>query len=521
MNAFVQKHSAVVTGVLSGFDRLVFRGTLRGLHGIPVMEQYLRTVGVLLKDFGKHVQRATGWIKQATIAQAAAAGRPLLYLPSAQTSKEDTAREIARRDGVTSGLLGVLSCVEVCRSFDIYRNRAAQRLQLVHRTRKCLHYYHYWEHPEYGFMHARLQTWFPFTIQVCLNGRDWLARQMDRAGLAYQQQDNCFPWIEDVERAQALLDEQRRTDWSKMLNGFAAALNPAHGAIFPNFHADYYWTAHQTEWATDVMFRSPQALAGLYPSLVRHGLATFGSPDVMRFLGRRVPAHGAVPGPFAGEVVTDLKTRPEGVRVKHRVNGNWLKMYDKQGRVLRVETVINDPTDFRAYRPKEGGPKDDLQWRVLRRGVADLHRRAAVSDAANQRYLDALADVDADLPLGQQLDRLSRPTSLNGCRCRGLNLWGDDAHLLATITRGEFVLNGFRNRDLRTHLYGPPASDRNEEKRRSARVSRLLRLLRAHHLIKKVPCSHRYELTDNGRLLLLALSAARNASPRKLTELAA
>ena len=214
-------------------------------------------------------------------------------------------------------------------------------------------------------------------------------------------------------------------------------------------------------------------------------------------------------------------TRPEGVRVKHRVNGNWLKMYDKQGRVLRVETVINDPTDFRAYRPKEGGPKDDLQWRVLRRGVADLHRRAAVSDAANQRYLDALADVDADLPLGQQLDRLSRPTSLNGCRCRGLNLWGDDAHLLATITRGEFVLNGFRNRDLRTHLYGPPASDRNEEKRRSARVSRLLRLLRAHHLIKKVPCSHRYELTDNGRLLLLALSAARNASPRKLTELAA
>ena len=130
--------------------------------------------------------------------------------------------------------------------------------------------------------------------------------------------------------------------------------------------------------------------------------------------------------------------------------------------------------------------KDDLQWRVLRRGVADLHRRAAVSDAANQRYVDALADVDADLPLGQQLDRLSRPTTWHGCRCRGLNLWGDDARLLAAITRGEFVRNGFRNRDLRTHLYGPPARDRNEEKRRSARVSRLLRLLRAHHLIKIV-----------------------------------
>jgi len=521
MNAFVQKHGAIVTGVLSGFDRVVFRGTLRSLFALPVMEQYLRTAGVLHKDFGKHVQRATGWIKQATIAQAKAAGRPLKYLSSAQTSKEEAAREIARQDGVTSGLICVLSCVEVCRSFDIYRNRETKRLDLVRRTRKCLHYYHYWEHPEYGFMHARLQSWFPFTIQVCLNGREWLARQMDRAGIAYRQKDNCFVWIEDVARAQALAAAQLQTDWATTLHRFAAALNPAHRAIFSNFRADYYWTAHQTEWATDVMFRRPQALADLYPSLVRHALTAFGSPDVMRFLGRRVPAQGVAPGGFDGEVVTDLKTRPEGVRVKHRVNGNWLKMYDKQGSVLRVETVLNDPTDFRVYRPKEGGPQGDLQWRALRRGVADLYRRAEVCHAANERYLDALAVADADQPLGRQLDRLCQPTTWKGQHLRGLNIWGADAPLLAAITRGEYLLNGFRNRDVREQLYGAQPSRAREQRKQAGRVTRLLRLLRAHGLIRKVPHTHRYLLSPCGRLLLAALSAARNASPRKLTELAA
>jgi hypothetical protein len=521
MNSFIQKHAKVVMGVLSGFDRLVLRGTLRDLFRVYVMERYLWFNQVLLKDFGRHVEGVTERIKQATVTMAQARNRPLRYLPSAQTSKEDVAREIAKKDGVTSGLICVLSCVEPCSSFEVYRNRETKKLDLERRIRKCLHYYHYWIDPEIGFMNARIQTWFPFTIQICLNGREWLSRSMERKGISYRQKGNCFVWIEDANLAQALMDEQLKTDWPRMLDGIAHALNPVHEEIFREFPQSYYWSVHQSEWATDVLFKSPGDLAALYTRLVRHGMATFGSGDVMRFLGRRVPSSGEVHARFQGEVVTDLRTRPEGVRIKHRANGNSIKLYDKQGSVLRVETTINDPSDFQVYRPKEGGRKEDLQWRKMRRGVADIHRRSQVSHASNERYLEALAEVDEETPLGLLMDRLCHPVTWKGKRHRGLNPWGSDLPMLEAIVRGEYALNGFRNRDLREHLYGAPSGDAQEKRQRSGRTTRHLRLLRAHGLIKKVSHTHRYVLTTRGHSILVALSAARNASPRKLTELAA
>ena len=124
----------------------------------------------------------------------------------------------------------------------------------------------------------------------------------------------------------------------------AAAAHPglAAGLVLEGRPLDAYWSAEQTEWATDVMFRDRAALAAVYPGLVRHGMLNLSCGDVMRFLGRKVPAHGGANGHFAGEAGSDLATRPEGVRLKHRVGANSVKVYDKQGSVLRVETTIND-----------------------------------------------------------------------------------------------------------------------------------------------------------------------------------
>jgi hypothetical protein len=99
------------------------------------------------------------------------------------------------------------------------------------RHREYLHLYHY-QHPLFGFMHARIQTWFPFSTQICLNGREWLARSMDSEGLHYVQRDNCFIWPEDPERTQQLMDQQARSAWPDLLDGIARSLNPAHRARF-------------------------------------------------------------------------------------------------------------------------------------------------------------------------------------------------------------------------------------------------------------------------------------------------
>lgn len=521
MQSFLTRHASEVKGVTSGFDRVRLRGTLRWLASVRGMMNYLSVISMKLVNFKEYAQQCTATIRAATIELASRAGRPLQYIPSSTTRKEDVAREIAARDGIERGLICVLTCVEPCYSYAIRKNREKKRLELDYGPSKCLHEYFYVQDPQLGMMHLRLQTWFPFTLHVCLNGREWLARQMTEAGIGFRQQDNCFVEVEDFARAQALLDQQLRINWGSLMNRLRKAYHPTHTQLFAQQPIPYYWSANESEWATDVVFRSPQALADVYPKLVRSAMLDVSGADVMRFLGRRMPQHGGVNRKFAGEVVSDVKTRVEGTRIKHRLNRNAIKMYDKQGQVLRVETTINDAHDLKVYRKAEGDPQSQKRWRPLRKGVADMYRRAKLSQAANERYLKRLSTADSDKTLGELTARLCQPVQWQGRRVRGLSpLSTDDNRLLQAVHRGEFAISGFRNRDLRTILYGE-ASDPAEVRRQSSRVTRQLRLLRAHGLISKISKTHRYQLTAQGQLVLAALFQAQQATPDKLSRLAA
>lgn len=530
MQGFIQRHAADVSGVLSGFDRVRLRGTLRWLSNVRGMYSFLQATGVLLKDFTRYAKGITERIRQRTVRDAEQAGRPVIYLPSSQDSKEAIAREIAERDGVREGLICVLTCVEPCAYHSVGPNRELKRLELRYGSGKCLHQYHYFQHPRLGFLHTRLQTWFPFTLHVCFNGREWLARQLDAAGSGYLRRDNCFAALADPVQAQKLMDGQLRVSWQSLMNRLTRQVHPLHQRLFRDPPNPYYWSISESEWATDVMFRSERSLAALYPRLIRHGISALSSVDVMRFLGHRTPAHGGVNGHFEGEVVTDLKARPEGVRIKHRAGRNSVKMYDKQGTVLRVETTLNDADALKVFRTTEAqaaqarrtGKPAKKQWRRLRRGVADLHRRAQLCQAANERYLETLAQVDDATPLGQLTAPLCQPITYQGRRVRALNpLGAEDARLLAAVCRGEFTLQGFRNRELRPLLFGETEVPPEQLRKQSAAVSRRLRLLRAHGLIAKISKTHRYQLTKLGRLAIPALLHAQQANASQLNHIAA
>jgi hypothetical protein len=161
-------------------------------------------------------------------------------------------------------------------------------------------------------------------------------------------------------------------------------------------------------------------------------------------------------------------------------------------------------------------------WQRLRRSIVDLAPRAEISRAANRRYLHAIASTQGNISLLEAARRLASPVRWQGRRYRAIHaLHPEDAALLQAISRGQWTLAGFRNRDIRCCLHPIAPADRAQLKRQSATTGRRLRLLRAHRLIRKMPRSQRYTLTAYGRNLLTTMIAAQQADSQKLAALAA
>jgi hypothetical protein len=426
-----------------------------------------------------------------------------LYLASSQGRKDQLVEKIAARDQITEGLVCVLACVEPCQSFEIHKNKDARLLELVSCPRKCRYFYLYYRHREFGLMHVRIQSWLPLDVQVYINGRSYLQKRLKKAGIDYRQCDNTFTFIGDVPRAQRMLDDLTRRNWPQTL---WKLVRPVMGGLLcrkgllPELPSGYYWTIRQSEYATDVMFKEGDYLKDVYPALCRHAMERLASPDVLRFLGQKHPGKREVTGSY--------QRRREGVRVKHCVGNNSVKMYDKAGSVLRVETTINDAGMFEVYRRAQGDGDSELRWRKMRKAVADIERRGVVGSQSNGRYLTALSAVHCPGRVEGVLDPVSRSRKVEGKAVRGLRpVSAEDAGLFAAVLRGEHAIRGITNRGIQEAIYPGGPADSKERRRRCAQVSHRLRLLRRHGLIHKVGVKRLYRLTPEGhRVMSVALS---------------
>jgi hypothetical protein len=500
MDAFVAKHEKSIRGVLSCFDRVLFRGYVPLMSGYA-MAEFLKLKQVQRRTLKPFLLTQAERVKKHALSMAAEAQRPHQYL-TGPTRKEELARQMAQRDGITEGLICVFSVLEPCRTFSLVWKEAHPFVKPA--WRKCLHLYFYFLDRQLGLIHVKVQTWFPFPIQVYVNGHEWLAHRLDRHGIAYRKQDNVFVHVSDLERAQQLADGFASVDWVRVLGRYARRVNPLLRDLLAPMQ--YYWVTAQAEYSTDVLFRSHQALEELMPRLLSYSTLYFEARDVMAFLGRKV--HGN----FQGDVVTDqvdfsqMPKRLPGRRVKHRMKRNWMKMYNKEGAVLRVETVINDPEEFRIRRRVRRHGRSVMAWVPLRKGVAFLSRYQEICGQCNRRYLDALAHVDDPTPAIRALDALSaRATTPDGRTVRPFNpVARQDRTLFEVLMSGENVLHGFTNRELREHLVrvGFPLAP--EAVKQPGQVTRLLHRLHIHQLVAKIPRSRRWRVSLNGRRVMAA-----------------
>jgi hypothetical protein len=494
---FVVKFSSLISWVVSCFDRVIFKGHLPISRAV----QFERFVDYELKvrraDFLKRI--APKWsdrIVEHSKRLAKKSHRPWEYYSGA-IDKDAWAKKQLGLFPVLHGLVGVLCVMEACPTFKLARGKDRPCFTPRKVPQRVLYYY--FVDKELGLMHVRLQTWAPFTCQVYANGHDYLARQLSKKGIAFAQVDNAFVHLGDAAAAQRCADRFAKLPWPKILERYARQVNPLLHAELKGL--THYWVIDQAEYATDVCFTSKYALAGLFQRLLAFALLTFSPKKIFCFLGRKWHDR------FDGEVHTHYKSVPEpGACIKHFMKRNWLKMYDKLAQLLRVETVINQPGEFKVLRDcRHRDGTTSLGWFAMCKGVGNMHHYQSHALACNQRYLEALAAVDDPTPAYDDLKKLTERQRHQGRSYAGFNpAREEDARLFAAVLAGDNIAQGFRNETIRAALYAEPKNHPLRQ-RHSAAVGRLLKRLNVRGLVAKVPRHRRWRVTQEGRRVLTDL----------------
>jgi len=517
LNRFITK----VKGVITGFDRIVFKGMLRPIMYADGMQYFLQSHDVLNKDFKAYaVRQSKAIVESAEEISKRLCGQGTEYISSSNERKEALAHKRQTETGIKEGLIGVWSCVESCNTFRSVFNPANKYPILRSEQSRCKHLYFYFDDPVYGFMSVRLQTWAPYEVQIALNGREWLKRSLDANLCGYGLSGNKFLHIDDYVLAQELLNGQLTADFEALLNGFLPSVFPLAHEILGN-GMDYYWTLWQSEVAKDYIFESVGALKPLMDNFLRYSLINGTGERILKYFGAPAKANGQPRSNSNPEIMSRANLWYDGLRVRHWNGKNSVKFYNEHN-VLRFETTMNDPAKYKIYRHAENQDKsEDKKLMPMRKGIADISVRAEVSKRIVDRFTEHMSAVEDKTRLGELLSGVSKPKTVKGKKVRAIEAFGKDQQLLRAISDPAFDVAGITNKQLRLKLKDTTWAKGMNDKQLSNRITRHLSLLRDHGLIKKLPNQSKYILTDNGRLFSSAVAAALGASVTDLLQFAA
>lgn len=494
----LEQNEKKINGKLETFDRMIINGYLRSLYIQGQFLYYLNQNNIKLVDFDKFAEQQTAslcnhintFIKENNV--------ELQYLNSGKISKDELARKQLLLSENKTGLIAAFSTVELCKTMTVKPNHNKKILEPVPRNTKCKHYYLYFNDEEFGWMFLKIQTWFPYNVQIYINGREYLSKIFDKENIKYEMYNNSFSYIENFERAQELADSILNKKISDSFDGLVNKINNLLPNIKEKLNCSYYWCIDQCEFATDINFKSCKDLNIFYKKLVETTYFTFSSEDIYSFFGRNVKHINK----FKGEIVSDLRNRDQGFRIKFKINSNQIKMYNK-GNNLRIEVTINNPKDFKILKEKDRiidheKLVKEKKWVPMGKSIANLYRYVEISKSISSRYIEALPTVNLNNISLEDLENISESKEIDGRKYSGFNILNKDTlKIFQEISKGEYLINGFTNKKIRKNLYNDPNNLKNIN-----RVTRLLSKLKAHGLIKKVANKNKYYVTTHGRNMI-------------------
>ena len=502
----IEKYNEKIKGQLSGFDRIIINGFSRQLNNKRQFLFYLIQNNCQLKDFKDFAEEHTKSLCNHIDKIVKDENRPTYYVQSPKVNKDEIARGLLQDNPIDKGLVCAISTMELCDTMTVKGNKETKKLEVTRRPTKCKYYYLYMIDDDFGWMYLKIQTWFPFNVQIYINGREYICAQLDKEGINYERYNNSLVNIDNIERAQEISDYLYNMSIERKFDG----LVKKYVNLLPRFEEHlghgYFWSVFECEYATDIMFNNRQDLENIFPSLVEKAFFTFKCDDIMSFFGRKLDWK------FQGEIVSDSRVRYQGFRIKHKMKSNQVKMYDKYS-CLRIETTINDPHEFKTWKydyDKDTGEviEGSGHWIPMGKSTSNLYRYAEISKATNLRYINALPlPVDIITPV-KEIEDISKTIEVNERKISGFNILSSETtKLLETIASGDFVVNGITNKNLRLKIF--KNEDYNSIKIRN-KTTRLLNKLKCHGIIKKVNHSSKYYLTTKGRKLTNSILLFKN-----------
>ena len=497
----IEQNKEKINGILETFDRMIINGYLLNLCNYRHFLFYLIQNNIKLVDFDKFAQKETETLCNHIDNYIKSNNVETIYLNSGKIDKNEIVMNELEKNPNKVGLISALSAVEICNTMTVKPNHETEKLEVTSRPTKCKHYYFYYNDEEFGLMYLKIQTWFPYNVQIYINGREYLSKLLDKNNIKYEMYNNSFSYIEDFSKAQNLADNILNQKISDSFDGLIKKINVHLPKIERIFSHSYYWCIDQCEFATDINFKSRNDLDLFYKTLVETTYFTFSSEDIYSFFGRNVNYINTLK---KGEIVSDLRNRYQGYRIKFKINNNQIKMYDK-GNNLRIEVTINNPKDFKVLKTKENDETGEIietkEWVPMGKSISNLYRYVEISKSITKRYIDALPNINTDeVPL-KEMEKISSRKKLNNRTYSAFNILNKDTlNLFYEISKGEYLINGFSNKMIRKNIYS-----NSENKFIINKTTRTLSKLKAHGIIKKVPRKNKYYLTTNGRNIISSI----------------
>jgi len=480
MEILTETYKSKISWVLSCYGRLIIPCTLPEISYGQGMTHYMYEHDIKIFDYPRFAEPLKDLIRANAERIAREQEVEIEFIRKTHIRKESIISEILKKRGDHPGIVHIISAMEACNTYKPWHDKASGKTFLKPDQSKCLHYYFYFIDEEVGLGYVRVPTWCPFRLQVYINGHNLLATELKKAGIAYTMIDNAFDSIEDAGKGQELSDKISIEKLHRKLDEFAWQFCP----VYKDFNLRYHWSVMQAEYATDIVFKNQEDLQQIYSELIATAIHTVKPENIATFLGQKLDPR------YQGEVGNDYHVRIEGSRIKHTMGSVSIKMYDKYSKILRIETTANDISFFKHFREvvhRDGSTSNDLA--PLKKNIYSLAFLTDNLKAANKRYLEFISAFDNKEVGRERLAKVTASKIENNRNYKGINFFNaNDLTILLAILHGEFNISGFRNKNLQRILGF-----------NGGKISRLIKRLRIHGLIKKATDSYKYYLTKIGK----------------------